>query len=452
MLDYSIEQNAEKIYHAKTKEYFQEVLQSYINGSYRSAIVMLYSVVVCDLVYKLKDLKNIYDDQIATDILKKMKEEQMKNPRSGDWEKALIEEVGERTYLLESSDRIELDRLREHRHLCAHPVLTNQDLLSTPNKETVRALIRNMLEGLLVKNPVMSRKVFQSILEDLAKNKGNFLDERILEEYLESKYLRNTNEQLINNVFKDLWNITFNCVSAECAKNRKINYRALKIIFKKYRANILDYVRNNTALFNKINLEDDKILLVLCEFYGDYPMFFDYLEEHNKVQLKNKVKGQWTAIIRSPFLKNSMEEYFQYLINNLHQKRKTKSSGYNDEVCEINYDLKRDDQDILFKWSEENECTDLYYELLIQQFIHSESFNKADSNYVRFIEKNIKHFSEKHFIILLEGINDNFQCYGRNLAKQNNSEIKEFADLILGKDFNYMERYPKIEFMDQNEN
>ena len=60
---------AEKIYHQKTKEYFDEVISSYHNGNYRSAVVMLYTVVVCDLVFKLNDLKDIHNDQKAIKIL-----------------------------------------------------------------------------------------------------------------------------------------------------------------------------------------------------------------------------------------------------------------------------------------------------------------------------------------------------------------------------------------------
>ena len=203
MLTYSIEQNAEQIYHPKTKEYFKEVIQSYINGSYRSAVVMLYSVVICDLIYKLQDLKELYDDETAKAILTKIEEEQEKAPNSGGWEGVLIEEVKNRTFLLEPADKISLDSLRLHRHLSAHPVLTQQDLLSTPNKETVRALIRNMLEGLLVKNPVMSKKVFATILEDLDRHKSFFTDDSSLENYIESRYLKNTNELMINTMRKN---------------------------------------------------------------------------------------------------------------------------------------------------------------------------------------------------------------------------------------------------------
>lgn len=51
---------AEDIYFAKTKEYFNEVLSNYANGNYRSAIVMLYSVAICDLLFKLQELLDMY--------------------------------------------------------------------------------------------------------------------------------------------------------------------------------------------------------------------------------------------------------------------------------------------------------------------------------------------------------------------------------------------------------
>ena len=41
----------EKIYFNKTREYFNEVMASYSIENYRSAIVMLYAVVICDLIY-----------------------------------------------------------------------------------------------------------------------------------------------------------------------------------------------------------------------------------------------------------------------------------------------------------------------------------------------------------------------------------------------------------------
>lgn len=64
-LPYSIPEQIEKIYHHKTKAYFKEVMSSYNNKNFRSSVVMLYSVVVCDLIYKLYDLRDIHSDEKA---------------------------------------------------------------------------------------------------------------------------------------------------------------------------------------------------------------------------------------------------------------------------------------------------------------------------------------------------------------------------------------------------
>jgi hypothetical protein len=69
MQDFSLDKLSESIHYGKTKEYYREVLSSYNNGNYRSAVVMLWSVAVCDVVYKLQSLIDIYDDASAKKIL-----------------------------------------------------------------------------------------------------------------------------------------------------------------------------------------------------------------------------------------------------------------------------------------------------------------------------------------------------------------------------------------------
>ncbi|NQU33014.1 MAG: hypothetical protein HQ521_07245, partial [Bacteroidetes bacterium] len=123
MRDFSIDSASEKIYSAKTKEYFEEVIKSYYNESYRSAIVMLHSIIIVDLLFKLEDLKEIYEDEKAIQILKEITELQEKNPTSPDWEKKLIEFVHKRTNLFEPQDYLHFVAIQQHRHLCAHPIL-----------------------------------------------------------------------------------------------------------------------------------------------------------------------------------------------------------------------------------------------------------------------------------------------------------------------------------------
>ena len=127
--DFSIESSIDKIQNARTKEYFKEVYQTFVNGNYRSSIVMLYSVLICDLVYKLRDLRDIYREVKAKKILDEIEEMQKQNPNSPDWESKLIEFIKTRTSLLEPSDIVAIESLQKFRHLSAHPVLNNSDLL-----------------------------------------------------------------------------------------------------------------------------------------------------------------------------------------------------------------------------------------------------------------------------------------------------------------------------------
>lgn len=439
---YSIEQGAEQIYHPKTKEYFKEVLQSYVNGSYRSAIVMLYSVVMCDLVYKLKDLKELYEDKIAISILEKIEEEQARNTTNpGAWEGILIDEVKTRTLLLEPSEKITLDSLRQHRHLSAHPVLTQEDLLLTPNKETARALIRNMLEGLLIKNPVMTKKVFNTLLEDIGEHKNIFLDDLSLENYIESRYLKNTNEHMINTIFKDLWSITFNCINDPCKKNREINFCTLKILYKKFKSSLLKYIEENLIPFNKFKENDTVIVRKLTEFLGDNPELYSFIESHNQTKLKAKIESNGSLKVRAPFLIGSMEKHFDYLIDSLHGKEYT----YEESFFE-SYILDRSEREILFKWASENDCIEKYYDLLIKQFVHSGNFDTADINYDAFIKENLSKFNREQFLALYDGINRNRQCHAHRYAKFNNTQIKVYSDLILGADFDYKGKFTRVEF------
>jgi hypothetical protein len=181
MRDFSVDLQTEKIYSAKTKEYFEEVIKSYYSESYRSAIVMLYSIVIADLVYKIEELKELYEDKNAIEILDEITDLQNRNPNSPDWESKLIELVKEKTNLLEPADFLHLTTLQKHRHLCAHPVLTQNFELYRPNRETTRAHIRNMLEGVLVKPPLLSRKIFEDLLLNLTSVKTIIYNDTQLE-------------------------------------------------------------------------------------------------------------------------------------------------------------------------------------------------------------------------------------------------------------------------------
>ena len=84
---------------------------------------MLYSVVICNLIYKLEELRDVYNDATSKKILLEIEGLQQANPKSPDWENKLVEMIADRTKLLEISDVENINQLQKHRHLSAHPVL-----------------------------------------------------------------------------------------------------------------------------------------------------------------------------------------------------------------------------------------------------------------------------------------------------------------------------------------
>lgn len=53
-------------------------MDCYFNENYRSSSVMLSTAIVCDLLYKLRELKDIHNDKAANEILEEISELQKK--------------------------------------------------------------------------------------------------------------------------------------------------------------------------------------------------------------------------------------------------------------------------------------------------------------------------------------------------------------------------------------
>lgn len=165
MSDFSLDLAAEKIYQPQTKEYFKEVLSSYNNGNYRSVVVSLYTVVIADLIFKLKDLIDQEEDSGAQKIIDEIEQMRNRDLTSSKWENTLVERIFTNTKMLDLHDKANIEALKAHRNLSAHPAITQEDVLFTPNKETARSHIRNMLEGVLIKPSMFTSHIVDRIIK-----------------------------------------------------------------------------------------------------------------------------------------------------------------------------------------------------------------------------------------------------------------------------------------------
>ena len=183
-------EGTDSIYFDKTKEYFQEVISSYSVGNYRSANVMLYSVVICDLLYKLQEIRDLYDDSIAKQILEEVEHIRTDNSSKSKsiWEKELIDKISAGTKILEPEDIVNINHLFDNRNFSAHPALNENFELISPSKETTAANIKNALK-IFVRPPYFVTKVTEYLLDDLSKYEEVYRnDYEGLKSFLEKKY------------------------------------------------------------------------------------------------------------------------------------------------------------------------------------------------------------------------------------------------------------------------
>ncbi|WP_054753986.1 hypothetical protein [Piscibacillus salipiscarius] len=101
--------------------------------------------------------------------------------------------------------------------------------------------------------------------------------------------------------------------------------------------------------------------------------------------------------------------------------------------------------------SNSHNCSEEFFDFIIEHHCYSGSFDEADITFMRCIEPYLDKFSRGNIIELLSGINYNNQLFNRSAAESDNTKIKRYADKKLGKKFNYS-KYENLKFSDINSN
>ncbi|WP_374504558.1 hypothetical protein [Flavobacterium sp.] len=407
--DFSIESSIEKIQNNNTKEYFTEVYQTFVNGNFRSCTVMLYSVLICDLVYKLRDLRDIYGDSKARKILDEIEDLQNKNPKSPEWESKLIVFVGTRTSLLEASDIVAIESLQKFRHLSAHPILNNSDLLYSPNKDLVRGLIRNILEGILTNPPFFSNRIFDTFLNDLVDVKDKITDDVNLENYLKSRYLKRLKDTDFKKMFRSLWKIVFNSEEQKSIDNRPITFKSLIILLKSKKEICLELIRNEPDFYNNVTKNGSLTNLVIL--LARFPEIYNLLDKPLQLLIDAQIAADNNLIFISWFYKQNFEEHLSTL-----------------DYKEI-YGIKNDYVIFLKKIAIENGCLNPFIDFGLNYFGESNSFDAAQNRYDNVITNILEDLDLSQTLKLLNVSNENSQIYYRIGMKQRIKNIAEEKEI-----------------------
>jgi uncharacterized protein (UPF0335 family) len=159
----NLEEHIGRVWNPDIRPLVAEAYRCYASGAARASITLTWVAVCADLIEKVNRLAE--DDETAAAELA-VKIEDARN-RGVDARAIQAMQEAERTILdkaaeLELIDAIgqrELERLREDRHLCAHPSLRPLGEFYEPRIEYARAHLAVALEVVLTHPPSQGRKV-----------------------------------------------------------------------------------------------------------------------------------------------------------------------------------------------------------------------------------------------------------------------------------------------------
>ncbi len=383
-------------------------------------MVMLWSVVVCDIVYKLQELRDAENDSVAKKILEEMETLQKASPQSPGWEIELLKETSKRTMLLDGIDKVQLEQVQQLRHLSAHPVLGSADVLYRPNLETTRACIRNALEALLLKSALFSKGIVNALLEDLESRRDSMLDIDVLKRYLEARFLPlGTPSALEDAMFQQLWIVAFKARDARADANRAINVRALRVLHQRRPAEVRAGMLVQADKFSRIGA--GKPLAALVRFLSLHPTLYEPLNAAAKEPLRSLCDVDINALAVARFLSPDLSEYVAKVGTALLRFDEDAPTSSSPKISSASW------KTVVQHARDSEPQLQAAFVVGVEHYARSRSYDEADARFAQFVGPYVDEYEPETIRSLLEGIQGNSQLSARGRAKADHEALRSAA-------------------------
>lgn len=300
----SIEEYISRIFDSRTRKYFYEAFGCYTLGNYRSSVVMLWSVAICDLFFKLQNLAEQHEDKKAEKILEDINRLHKNAEFPAAWERKFLEWIKIKTELLDETEYNNLRYLRKIRNFAAHPEIKtdlelfdlNKSGLYSITKEATHLLMHDTLEGLLTKMPLSSKKTFNILVEDLEEISNTPPDSKLLKPYLYENYYNRFTVEVKQSVFRSLWKCLFYLKNNRCEKNRDINFRAFLLLFDMNPSMFEKQIKKDEIFFNQVAKEGSPVVYLIRFLARQLePEIYESLNCQTKQAIKNTIQTNSSA-------------------------------------------------------------------------------------------------------------------------------------------------------------
>ena len=417
--------DSSKIFFKEVRDYFEEVVTSYTSGFYRSSIVLLYSTAICDAMKKLKEMKDVFNDEKATNLLSNVEELRLHGKNYTDWEDKLIEKLKIQK-IYDFDDIMNLNHLKEKRNLAAHPTLNLDYELYRPTQEETLFFIKSMYK-IFIKPPFFCDDIIMKMDNDITTRADFFLgDFDRLKKYVERTYLSYMNEHMLTKALKAYWKFVFrSSINTECNTFWELNRQVLGIIYE-YNSSYTNSFftdTSNYAYLNQIDSDSDT-LIKLIFIISRHPEIYSCLNEENIEHINTfleEVKNFSYKLI-AWFPSTTPDNYLANI--DLPSQTWVRDIYLNKDVMKYlrSQTLNRISDQILRRM-----CIMLYKRVT--------SYYESEDRFYSCIEPFLNDFTADEFIEIIESINSNHEHYENWYQRGHNDKIYSVAKGILPTSF-----------------
>jgi len=414
----------------QSKEYIAEALACYRAGAYRAVIVNTWIAIVYDLIDKLREL-SISGDKGAKKLIDDFENHQKQIDDGNEqaikaaleFERNILKISKEEMQFFDKQQYIDLERLREDRHRCAHPSFHRIEEPYKPSAEQARMHLRNAILHVLAQQPIQGKAAIDRVLSLVSSSYfPTGVDDAVIQ--LQGSELKNPKDSLVKGVVDALL-FGFFEENSPLKFNSSV-LSALKAVILLQRQVAEERIAHQT---NKIFRDVSDNELIGAVFIAlDIPEAWSALNEASKGKVDSFIKlapsDNALPIFRHSIKKEELEEVTKSRISKLNEEELSK--------CINQYELSHHAID-----------------RAIEIYTNVKSWNSANSAYEKLIKPLTKLFTKENIEEIISSPKEKssdllgsggFHSFLESLEEQSSITKKEIDEML---DQHDLSRYKK---------
>ncbi len=272
----------------QSKIYFLDAVKAYKAGALRAALTSAWVALAYDIIAKYRELSAM-GDAAATAFLQSWDNATV----AGDIRKLLqleasiIEDATRNTQVVNQIAGKHLERLREDRHLCAHPAFSAEAELFEPSPELVRLHLVNAVELVLAQEPLQGKAIFDLFDTDVQSPGFPTQITRALD-YVEQRYLERVRAQNVRNFGAVLAKSLLRGVPAQWEPQRQKIVFSLVAVRERATSAWADVSQGIVRLIDNLDPQDRPRAIA---FIASFPDLWPLLMEPTRTALQQTVEN-----------------------------------------------------------------------------------------------------------------------------------------------------------------